>query len=116
MNRGLLVTILVALTITAAAAQAPTKDALIARAKSFELNMPYVPPPGDPLTHHAAGFAKVMCSAVFMTGLAPDFAAENVGVFTAPYSQRAKLGNPVIDRANKADHVMLPNDVTRPAK
>jgi hypothetical protein len=85
MIKGLLVTIFVALTVTAAAAQAPTKDALIARAKSFELYTPYVPPPGDPLTHHAAGFAKVMCSAVFMTGLAPDFAAENVGFFTAPY-------------------------------
>ena len=84
MNKGLLATILVALTVAAAAAQAPTKDELIARAKSFELDTPYFPPPGDPLTHHAAGFAKVMCSAVFMTGLAPDFAAENVGFFTAP--------------------------------
>ena len=40
MNKGLLVTILVALTVTAAAAQAPTNDALIARAKSFELDTP----------------------------------------------------------------------------
>ena len=55
-----------------------------------------------------------MCSAVFMTGLAPDFAAENVGFFTAPYGQRAKLGKPVIDRTNKAVHVMLPNGVTLP--
>jgi CubicO group peptidase (beta-lactamase class C family) len=116
MNKGLLVTILVSLTVTAAAAQAPTKEELIARAKSFELDTPYVPPPGDPLTHHAAGFAKVMCSAVFMTGLAPDFAAENIGFFTAPYGQRAKLGKPAIDRANKAVHVMLPNGVTRTAK
>ena len=116
MNKNLLGAILMSLTVTAAAAQAPTKDALIARAKSFELDTPYVPPPGDPLTHHAAGFAKVMCSAVFMTGLAPDFAAENVGFFTAPYGERAKLGKPVIDRANKAVHVMLPNGVTRTAK
>ena len=29
-----------------------------------------MPPPGDPLAHHAAGYAKVMCTAVFMTGLA----------------------------------------------
>src|SRR5437667_5897919 len=115
MNRNLLVSLLMALTVTAAAAQAPTKDALIARAKSFELDTSYVPPPGDPLTHHAAGFAKVMCSAVFMTGLAPDFAAGNVGFFTAPYGERAKLGKPVIDRANKAVHVRLPNGVTRAA-
>ena len=34
MNKGLLVTILAVLTVTATAAQAPTKDELIARAKS----------------------------------------------------------------------------------
>ena len=116
MNKNLPVTILMVLTVTAAAAQAPTKDALIARAKSFELDTPYVPPPGDPLTHHAAGFAKVMCSAVFMTGLAPDFAAENVGFFTAPYGEREKLGKPVVDRANNAVQVTLRNGVTRTAK
>src|SRR5580765_9014990 len=99
MNKYLLVTILVALSGATAAAQAPTRDALIARAKSFELDTPYVPPPGDPLDHHASGFAKVMCSAVFITGLDPDFAAENVGGFTAPFAERARLGKPVIDRA-----------------
>ena len=83
-------------------------DDLIARAKSLELDTPYVPPPGDPLVHHAAGYAKVMCSAVFLTGLSPDFAAENVGFFTAPYEMRAKLGKPVVDRANKAVHITLP--------
>ena len=91
-------------------------DDLIARAKSLELDTPYVPPPGDPLVHHAAGYAKVMCSAVFLTGLSPDFAAENVGFFTAPYEMRAKLGKPVVDRANKAVHITLPNGVTRTAK
>ena len=39
-----------------------------------------------------------------MTGLESDFAAENVGFFTAPYEMRAKLGKPVIDRANQAVH------------
>src|SRR5215213_11290705 len=92
MNKSLLLTMLVALTGTAAPAQATTKDALIARAKSFELDTPYVPPQGDPLTHHAAGYAKVMCSAVFMSGLTPDFAADDVGFLTAHYEERAKLG------------------------
>jgi hypothetical protein len=110
------VIILVALTGGAAAAQTPTKEVLIARAKSFELDTPYVPPPGDPLTHHAAGFAKVMCSDVFLTGLAPDFAAENVGFFTAPYGLRARFGKPVINRPNKEVHVTLPSGVTRTAK
>src|SRR5499433_362744 len=107
--------LLLTLVTTATVSQAQL-DELIARAKSFELDTPYVPPPGDPLAHHAAGYAKVMCSAVFMTGLAPDFAAENVGFFTAPYGVRAKLGKPAIDRADRAVHVTLPDGVTRTAK
>lgn len=97
-------------------AQATSREALIARAKALELNTPYVPPPGDALAHHAAGFAKVICSAVFITGLAPDFAAENLGYFVAPYEERAKLGKPIIDRASKAVHVALPNGGRRTAK
>jgi CubicO group peptidase (beta-lactamase class C family) len=102
-------------------AQATTKpsppDALIARAKSLELNTPYVPPPGDALEHDAAGFAKIMCSAVFITGLDPAFASENVGCFTSPCGERrAKLGKPMIDRANKTVQVTLPSGVKRTAK
>jgi hypothetical protein len=102
--------------ITASATSRAELDELIARAKSFELDTPYVPPPGDPLAYHAAGYAKVMCSAVFMTGLAPNFAAENVGFFTAPYEVRSKLSRPVIDRADRAVHVTLRNGITRTAK
>ena len=91
-------------------------DALVARATSLELNTAYVPPPGHPLEHHAAGFAKIMCSAVFVTGLTPEFAAENVGYFISPYAERAKLGTPDIDRAAKVVHVALPNGVRRSAK
>jgi len=91
-------------------------DALIARAKSLELDTPYVPPPGDPLEHHTSGFAKIMCSAVFITGLDPDFAAENAGYFTAPYAERAKVGKPVLDRVNQAVHITMPNGVTVTAK
>jgi hypothetical protein len=90
--------------------------ALIARAKSLELNTPYEPPPGDALEHHAGGYARVMCSAVFVTGLDPAFAAENVGYFTAPYEVRAKLDKPEIDRAAKQVHVTMPNGVRRTAK
>jgi hypothetical protein len=115
MRAGLLSMLLLSLVATAAAPQTQFHE-LIARAKSLELDTPYVPPPGDPLAHHAAGYAKVMCTAVFMTGLAPDFAAENVGYFTAPYEVRTKLGRPVIDRTDQTVHVTLPNGVTRTAK
>src|SRR5688572_32927949 len=57
-----------------------------------------------------------MCSAVFITGLSPDFAAENVGFFTGPYWARAQLGKPVVDRGAKAVHVTLPNGVRRTAR
>ncbi|HEY5072263.1 MAG TPA: serine hydrolase [Caulobacteraceae bacterium] len=89
---------------------------MLARAASLELSTPYIPPPGDPLEHHAAGFAKIMCGAVFITGLDADFAAQNVGYFTCPLDVRAKLGRPVVDHANEAVHVTLPNGVTRTAK
>ncbi len=98
-----------------AADPAPSPTALIARAKALELNTPYVALPGDPLVHHAAGFAKVICSAVFITGLDPEFAAENVGYFTAPYDVRAKLGKPVVDREHKQVRVAVPDGVTRTA-
>ena len=104
-----------AATASAAPASAAAEDpraadrALIARAKTFELDTKYVPPPGDALEHNTSGFAKTMCSAVFITGLDPDFAAENVGYFTGPYSERAKVGKPVIDRAAKAVHITLPS-------
>ncbi|MDO8544338.1 MAG: serine hydrolase [Opitutaceae bacterium] len=93
----------------------PTREALIRRAKTLELPTPYVPPPGNALEHDAAGYAKIMCSAVFITGLDPKFAAENVGYFTAPYEQRAKMGKPIIDRTNKSVRVTLPNGVVRTA-
>ena len=112
MTRGPLTLVVVLLLLAGpAAAQGPLE-----RAKALELDTPYVPPPGDALEHHASGFAKVMCSAVFITGLGPDFAAENVGFFTGPYAARAQLGKPVVDRAARAVHVTLPNGVTRTAR
>ena len=107
-----------AASLVAATAQGQdaARQALIARAKALELDTPYVPPPGDPLEHHAAGYAKVMCSSVFTTGLDPAFAAENVGYFTAPYAERAKLGTPRIDRATRTVSVALPSGTIRTAK
>jgi CubicO group peptidase (beta-lactamase class C family) len=108
--------VVAAVTLASPQSKSAAVEALIARAKSFELNTPYVPPPGDPLEHHTAGFAKIMCSAVFITGLDPDFAAENVGYFTSPYAERAKVGKPVVDRVKKEVRIAIPNGVTRVAK
>jgi len=118
MRSTLPIAVLLMLTTAPAAPQAPAslRDALVARAKSLELDTPYEPPPGDALEHHTSGFAKIMCSAVFVTRLDPDFAAENVGFFTSPYAERAKVGRPVIDRAAKAVHVTMPNGASRTAQ
>ena len=83
-------------------------DALLARADSLELETEYVPPPGEALDHHTSGFAKILCSAVFITGLEPDFAAENIGYFTSPYEERSKVTERVIDWEKKAVHLTLP--------
>jgi CubicO group peptidase (beta-lactamase class C family) len=114
--KQMLTALLVASLAASGHAQGSAVEALVSRAKSLELKTPYVPPPGDALAHHASGLAKVMCSAVFITGLDPGFAAENVGYFTAPYAIRSKLGTPVIDRAAKAVHVSVPNGATRTAR
>ncbi|HEY7617387.1 MAG TPA: serine hydrolase [Terriglobales bacterium] len=86
----------------------PSREQIIARAKALELNTSYVPPPGDPLVHHAAGFAKVLCSAIFVSGHDLKFAAENLGYFVAPVSERQKFRTPVVDRAKKEVHVDVP--------
>ena len=67
---------------------------MLARAEAVELDTEYVAPPGDPLSHHIAGFAKTLCSAVFVTGLDADFAAESVGFFSGPYEHSAGRSPP----------------------
>ena len=57
-----------------------------------------------------------MCSAVFVTGLDPAFAAENVGYFSAPYAERARLGTPKIDRVKRTVEITMPNGTVRMAK
>ncbi len=97
---------------SADAGSLPSNDALIARAKTFELATPYVPPPGDPLEHNTSGYAKTMCSAVFLTGLDPDVAAESVGYFTGPYEERKKVGKPIVDRQRQEIRIALPSGET----
>src|SRR5262249_3733297 len=91
------------------------RQALIARGKSLELKTPYVPVPGDRLEHEAAGYATIMCSGVFITGLDPAFVAENIGYFTAPYAVRAQLGTPKVDYARRSVSVTMPNGTVRMA-
>ena len=89
---------------------------LLARAAAVELDTPYVAPPGDPLPHHISGFAKTLCSAVFVTGLDPEFAAANVGFFSGPYAYRRHVTQRVVDSERQRVHLTLPDGVVRTAK
>ena len=89
---------------------------LLARAAAVELDTSYVAPPGDPLPHHISGFAKTLCSAVFVTGLDPEFAAANVGFFSGPYAYRRHVIQRVVDRERQRVHLTLPDGVVRTAK
>src|SRR5258706_1111418 len=102
--------------VSAAGAGHLTLDAMLARDRALELPTPYLPPRATPLDLPPARFVQLMSSAVFIPGLAPDFAAENVGSFTAPYAERAKLGKPVVDRAAKTVSVAVPGGAVRIAK
>jgi CubicO group peptidase (beta-lactamase class C family) len=93
-----------------------TRQQLIARGKSLELPTKYMPPPGQKIEHYASGYAKIMCTAVFVTGLDPAFAMENVGYFTAPYQSRRELGIPKIDRQRQMVEVTMPNGTVRVAR
>ena len=91
------------------------REKLIARGKSLELPAKGEPVPGDALSHHTSGYAKTMCSAVFITGYDVEFAAEHVGYFTGPYEERAKVGKPVVDKAKKTVSITMPNGTVRTA-
>ncbi len=90
--------------------------ALIARAAPFELNTTWETPPGDALVHSTAGFAKVLCSALFITGLDLATAAEDIGYFVSTAEERKLVTDTVVDRQRKAVHLTLANGVTRTAK
>ena len=91
-------------------------ESLIARAKAFELDTEYNPPPGEALHHQTAGFAKILCSGVFITGLDAADAAANVGGFISPFDERSHVVDTVVDYRQERVALTLPDGVTRTAK
>ena len=91
------------------------RDARVARAKALEFPTEYVAPPGDPMSHHAAALARVVCAGVFISGLDADFVLVNVGAIP-PFDVRKDLGKPVVDAAKKTVDVATPKGVVRSAQ
>ena len=86
------------------------------RARRLNLGGEFAIPPGDPISHFGAGFAKILCSNVFLAGLDPGFAAEHNGYFTAPYEDRSHVTDIDVDVESQSVRVALDNGVTRTAR
>ena len=104
-----------------AAAQSQTeaqRAAMFARAKAAEISDAWTPPPDDPLAHFTVAYAKLMCSAVFVSGMDPDFARQTMGDGNAlaAVAHRAKSGVPVIDRERREVRVTTHGGLTRIAR
>lgn len=93
-----------------------SEEALIARAAGFELDTEWETPPGDPMELATAGFAKILCSAVFVTGLTVAEGAEDVGYFVSKLEERALVTDTVVDFENRAVHLTLNTGATVSAK
>ncbi len=91
------------------------EESLVARGEAHELDTVRVPPPGDFIEHEAAGFAKVLCSAVFLTGLDFEDAQTWIGGFTSRRRYRDRLPERILDRENGRVHVTTDTGVTRSA-
>ncbi len=101
---------------SAAPASDGSTDSINARADYFRINREYVAPPGQALHHYTAGYAKILCSAVFVTGLDPVDAAANVGGFISPFDQRHHVVDTRIDRVRQEVSLVLPDGVVRTAR
>ena len=86
------------------------------RAAPQELPTKWEVPPGDGLEHALAGFAKILCSALFVTGRDLAAAAEEDGHFVVTAEERRQARDTVVDRARRAVHVTLPNGTRRTAR
>jgi CubicO group peptidase (beta-lactamase class C family) len=81
-----------------------------------ELPTTWEVPPGDRLEHETAGFAKILCSAVFITGRDLKAAVDEDGFFVSPRASRAEVVDTVVDRNAQEVRITLANGVTRSAR
>lgn len=95
---------------------AQRRAALVARGDSLALPGHWEPPPGDALSHHTAGFAKILCSNVFYAGLDPQDVAANLGDFTSPPQFRRFVVDTVVDRERQEVRLRLDDGRVRVAR
>ncbi|UCD25755.1 MAG: serine hydrolase [Gemmatimonadota bacterium] len=115
-NRCLTCTLSLVLTACSSQPTPSDREALIARAAEFELDTEWEQPPGDPMEHAMSGFAKILCSALFITGLDIAEAAENVGYFVSKPEERVLVTDTVVDYERRQVSLTLNTGPTRTAK
>jgi CubicO group peptidase (beta-lactamase class C family) len=74
----------------------------------------YPTPVGSPTDNGLAGFAKILCSAVFVSGREPAEAARNSAYFFMPRAEQDKVTY-TVDREQKVVHATL-GELTRDAR
>jgi CubicO group peptidase (beta-lactamase class C family) len=92
------------------------EETTIERGNRLELDSEYVPPPGDINAHYTMGFARTLCSGVFVSGLDEDFAATSIGYFTSPPDTRNVVVERHVDYENKTVNLTMNSGVVRSAK
>jgi CubicO group peptidase (beta-lactamase class C family) len=105
--RLLLVCLIVAVLSHSDAAQA---------APPAEYDTPWQIPPGDPIELETAGFAKLICSVLFITGRSLADAIEQDGSFVEPPQARRAAQAAKVDWEGHGVSLTLPNGVTRTAR
>jgi len=95
-------------------AERPAPRAAAVVADSSDAGRGLVPADLAP-TLGTAGFAKVLCSAVFVSGRDPKEAARNSGAFMIPGSERT-ITDTVVDRERKEVRLTYRHAVTRTAR
>src|SRR5271167_3414757 len=73
-------------------------------ATPVELPTTWEVPPGDPLELMTAGFAKILCSALFITGRSLATATEEDGFFVSPHAERRMVTDTTVDWQERAVH------------
>jgi CubicO group peptidase (beta-lactamase class C family) len=88
----------------------------IAQKSEDQSSRPNYAPPSTPSELGLAGYAKVLCSAVFVSGRDPEEARRNSGYFLLPEADRNAITETVIDRQQKLVRLTLRGSLTRTAK
>jgi CubicO group peptidase (beta-lactamase class C family) len=73
-------------------------------------------PPGDPIELETAGFAKLICSVLFITGRSLRDAVEQDGSFVEPAQARRAAQTAKVDWEARSVSLTLPSGVTRTAR